>query len=211
MGLLPESGSLLRKGIAMNEKSNRERLIDVGVKLMHRHGYSATGVSEILDKADLPKGSFYHHFANKEDFAAATIERYATREREHAAAVLNDPKVPPLKRLERYFSDLQTTYGQNGVVPGCLLGRFSLDLAAENGQLRKRVAASFDHWQSTIATVLNQAIAQRELPSNTNAEHLAGFLLNSWQGALVRSQAERSDHALETFMHVAFDFLLKPQ
>jgi len=193
----------------MTAKSTRDHLIDVGLDLMHRHGYNATGVSEILKAADVPKGSFYHHFENKEDFAAAALEKYVAREGEHAARVLNDQKTLPLNRLKRYFSDLVKIYGQTGSVPGCMLGRFSLDMAADNAQLRSSISASFDRWQHTIAAAIRLAVAQKELPSETQPELLAGFLLNSWQGALVRSQAERSDAALKTFMHFAFEVLLK--
>jgi TetR/AcrR family transcriptional regulator, transcriptional repressor for nem operon len=197
------------KDISMIAKSTRDHLIDVGLELMHRHGYNATGVAEILKEADVPKGSFYHHFVSKEDFAAAALEKYVAREGEHAAKVLNDEKTLPLKRLRRYFSELVRIYGQSGSIPGCMLGRFSLDMAAENAQLRKRISASFDRWQHRIATAIGQAVALKELPAGTDPESLAGFLLNSWEGALVRSQTEKSDAALETFMHFAFEVLLK--
>ena len=49
---------------------------------------------------------------------------------------------------------------------------------------------------------------KKELVAGTNPESLAGFLLNSWQGALLRSQAEKSNAPLETFMHYMFDELL---
>jgi TetR/AcrR family transcriptional regulator, transcriptional repressor for nem operon len=191
----------------MATKSTREHLIDVGVRLMHEKGYSATGLTDILKAADVPKGSFYHHFASKEDFAAAALERYGMREREHTAAILNDATIPPLKRLRRYFTDLVKIYGQKGAIPGCMMGRFSLDIAAENTLLRKRITGSFDHWQQTIATVIQQAVAQKELPASTDPEPLAGFLLNSWEGALLRSQAEKSDAPLEIFLRYALDGL----
>src|ERR1700733_11286154 len=142
-----------REDICMATKWTRDPLIDVGVALMHQNGYNATGLTDILKAADVPKGSFYHHFASKEDFAAAALERYGMREREHTAAILNDTTIPPLKRLRRYFTDLVKIYGQKGAIPGCMMGRFSLDIAAENPQLRKRISASFDHWQHAIATV----------------------------------------------------------
>jgi TetR/AcrR family transcriptional repressor of nem operon len=183
-------------------------LIDVGLGLMHRDGYNATGLTDILKAADVPKGSFYHYFASKEDFAAAALERYGMREREHAAAVLGDATVSPLKRLRRYFSDLVKIYGQKAAVPGCMMGRFSLEVAAESPQLRKRISATFEHWQQTIATVIRQAVARKELPAGTDAESVAGFLLNSWEGALLRSQADKSNGPLETFMRCAFDGLL---
>jgi TetR/AcrR family transcriptional regulator, transcriptional repressor for nem operon len=195
----------------MAAKSTREHLIDVGLGLMHQNGYNATGLSDILKAADVPKGSFYHHFGSKEDFAAAALERYGMREREHAAAVLNDTTTPPLKRLRRYFSDLMTIYGQKGAIPGCMMGRFSLEIAADSPQLRRRISATFDHWQHTIATVIRQAVAQKELPAGTDPESLAGFLLNSWEGALLRSRADESNAPLETFMRYAFDALLTHQ
>ena len=116
----------------MTTKSTRDHLVDVGLGLMHQHGYSATGLTDILKAADVPKGSFYHHFGSKEDFATAALERYGMREREHAAAVLSDTATPPLKRLRRYFSDLVKIYGQKGAIPGCMMGRFSLEIAEES-------------------------------------------------------------------------------
>jgi TetR/AcrR family transcriptional repressor of nem operon len=193
----------------MAMKSTRDHLIDTGLKLMHQHGYNATGLTEILKAADVPKGSFYHHFGSKEDFAAAALERYTIREAEHAAAVLSDSEVPPLKRLKRYFMDLVKVYGQKGAIPGCMMGRFSLEIAAANPQLRKQISATFTHWQQTIATVIEQAVAQKELPADTDPQSLAGFLLNGWEGALLRSQAEASDSPLEVFMQIAFDQLLR--
>ena len=195
----------------MTAKSTREHLIDVGLGLMHQNGYNTTGLSDILKAADVPKGSFYHHFSSKEDFAAAALERYGMREREHVAAVLNDTTTPPMKRLRRYFSDLVKLYGQKAAIPGCMMGRFSLEIAEENPRLRKRISASFDHWQHSIATVVEQAVAQKELPASPDPESLAGFLLNSWQGALLRSQAAKSDAPLETFMNSIFDGLLKQE
>jgi TetR/AcrR family transcriptional repressor of nem operon len=74
--------------------------------------------------------------------------------------------------------------------------------------LRKRISASFDHWQQTIASVIRQAVEQKELPDGTDPESLAGFLLNSWEGALLRSQAEKSNAPLDTFMCYVFDGVL---
>ncbi len=192
----------------MSAKSTRDHLIDVGLDLMHRHGFNATGLTEILQAADVPKGSFYHFFGSKEEFAVAALERYAAQRAEHSAAALGDATISPRKRLKRYFVDLVKIAGQDGPIPGCLLGRFSLEIAAESPQMRKRISASFARWQHAIAAVLEQAVIQKELPEDTNAEALAGFLLNSWEGALLRSQADKSDAPLEAFVQCVFDGLL---
>lgn len=193
----------------MTDKSTRDHLIDVGLGLMHQNGYNATGLSDILKAADVPKGSFYHHFESKEDFAAAALERYTSHEGEHAIAILRDLRTPPLQRLKRYFSDLVKAHGQKARISGCMMGRFSLEMAAESPRLRKQISTTFVLWQHKIAAAIQEAVERKELPANTDAELLAGFLLNSWEGALLRSQAEKSNAPLKTFMHYVFDVLLK--
>lgn len=192
----------------MTTKSTRDHLIDIGVELMHRHGYNATGLNEILKTAAVTKGSFYHYFGSKEDFAAAALGRYTARAADRSAAVLSDSGVRPLKRLKRYFVEMMKTYGQTGAIPGCMIGRFSLEMATANPPLRKQISTSFANWQRKIAVVIQQAIEQDELSPDTDPESLAGFLLNSWEGALLRSQAEQSDAPLETFVRQTFDVLL---
>ena len=192
----------------MAGKSTRDHLIDVGVELMHQHGYKATGLIEILHAANVPKGSFYHHFSSKEDFAVAALGRYAAREAEHCESILGDAKTPPLKRLKRYFTDLIRIYGQKGSIPGCLMGRFSLEAAEESPLLRQHLSTWFGNWQRGIASVIRQAVEKKDLRVETDPELLAGFLINSWQGALVRSLAEKSDAPLKSFMRYTFDQLL---
>ena len=47
----------------------KQRLIDEGLRLLLEQGYSSVGIQALLDATETPKGSFYHHFKDKEDFA----------------------------------------------------------------------------------------------------------------------------------------------
>lgn len=188
--------------------STREHLVNVGLELMRKQGYGATGLQEILKSADVPKGSFYHHFASKEEFTAAVIERYFALASDFAQQHLMNTRQTPLKRLRRYFEDLIRTAGQTAPLPGCLLGDLSLEVADASPLLQGRLSASFTGWQSTVSQVLREAVESGELPKSTRLESLAGFILNSWEGALLRSQAEKNDAPLKDFIHFVFEDLL---
>ena len=45
----------------------REKIIKISADLFHQYGYNSVGLSTILNKAEVPKGSFYHYFKSKED------------------------------------------------------------------------------------------------------------------------------------------------
>jgi TetR/AcrR family transcriptional repressor of nem operon len=191
-----------------NARPTRDHLIDVGLELMRRHGYGATGLQEILHSAGVPKGSFYHHFDSKEEFTAAVIERYVTLEAEHCREVLGNTRQAPLRRLRRYFEDLIRMAGQSAPIKGCLIGSLSLEVAGASPLLQGCLSSSFTQWQATIAAVLGEAVEKGDLPKSTKPDSLAGFVLNSWEGALLRSQAEKSDASLKDFLRYMFDELL---
>jgi TetR/AcrR family transcriptional regulator, transcriptional repressor for nem operon len=195
-------------GTKMTSSSTRDRLIEVGLELMRKHGYGATGLQEILHAAGVPKGSFYHHFGSKEEFTAAVIERYFTLEAKHVDTVLSNTRQTPLKRLRRYFEELIQMAGQSAPIAGCLLGSLSLEIADASPLLQSCLSFSFTHWQAAIASVVREAVEKGELPQSTKPESLAGFLLNSWEGALLRSQADENDAPLKDFLRFVFDDLL---
>jgi TetR/AcrR family transcriptional repressor of nem operon len=49
---------------------NRENLLNQGVSMLMGQGYHGTGLQEILDAVNIPKGSFYNYFGSKENFGA---------------------------------------------------------------------------------------------------------------------------------------------
>lgn len=195
----------------MNKQPTREHLIDVGLELIRSSGYTATGINQILQAAEVPKGSFYHHFSTKDEFVMEVIRRYATGEQQRAERLLADTSVSPLKRLRRYFKDLIATYGRQGgpMISGCLLGNLSLEVAGQNAEIRGLLKQAFDGWQNALADTIREAIAKKELPKTAVAEDLAALLVNGWEGAQVRAKSEQSDKPLMLFLDNAFNVLLK--
>lgn len=189
--------------------TTREHLLDVGLKQLRSTGYTATGVKEVLDLAQVPKGSFYHYFPSKEAFVVELFEQYALQEGERAERILGDASISPLKRLRVYFEELFSVAGQRGEITGCLVGAMSLEVADHNPKLQAKLQSMYTVWQAGIADVLRQAIKQGELKKSTKPEPLAEFLINSYEGALVRMKGEKSDRPLDNFLHFAFDVLLK--
>jgi TetR/AcrR family transcriptional repressor of nem operon len=189
--------------------NTRDHLLQVGLRRMRSTGYAATGVKEILDDADVPKGSFYHHFASKEAFAKEVLELYVREENERAGKILRNGKGAPLNRLRRYFEELIAVYGPTATVSGCLIGNLSLEMADHSDAIQTVLHQSFSNWQAGIAGVLQEAINRGDLPKSTKPQEVASFLLNSYEGALLRSKADRSGKPLENFLHFAFNVLLK--
>jgi len=193
----------------MDLRNTRDHLLRVGLQRIRSTGYAATGVTEILDEAGVPKGSFYHHFASKEAFAKEVLELYVRGENERARKIFGDGKTAPLKRLRRYFEEMISVYGPTAKISGCLVGNLSLEIADHSDSIQSVLHQSFSSWQTGIAGILQEAIEQGDLAKSNKPQELASFLLNSYEGALLRSKADRSGKPLETFLNFTFNVLLK--
>jgi TetR/AcrR family transcriptional repressor of nem operon len=197
------------KAHEMESLNTRDHLLQVGLRRIRSTGYAATGMKEILDDADVPKGSFYHHFTSKEAFAKEVLELYVRGENERAGRILGDGKTAPLKRLRRYFEEMISIYGPTAEISGCLVGNLSLEMADHSDSIQAVLHQSFSSWQAGIAGILQEAIDRGDLAKSAKPQELAFFLLNSYEGALLRSKADRSSKALETFLYFTFNVLLK--
>jgi TetR/AcrR family transcriptional regulator, transcriptional repressor for nem operon len=95
-------------------RSTKQRLLDVGLAMLLEHGYHGLGIQALLDAARTPKGSFYHHFEDKEDFALQVIDQYMRGVHAGLDECLADKSRPPLERVRRFFELTQQSYKKEG-------------------------------------------------------------------------------------------------
>jgi TetR/AcrR family transcriptional repressor of nem operon len=183
----------------------REQIVEAGLKTLLEKGFNACGVRHITDAAGVPTGSFYNHFASKEALGAEIVERYA-RENSRREA-LRDKTLPPLERLRRHFAGLNQMYADLGYGRGCLLGNFSAELADQSPLIRERLAALSASWTKDIEGAVRDAQADGSVAGRTHPADLAAFLLDAYEGALLRARVEKSGAPLDRFMTIAFDRL----
>jgi TetR/AcrR family transcriptional repressor of nem operon len=177
--------------------------------MIHADGYAGTSIQSIVETASVPKGSFYNFFTSKEEFAAEVIEAYSNRGQERLRTFLLNPDVAPLARLEAYFDDRIEAFRASKYGRGCLLGNFSAEAADQSALIREGLTKHFGAWCDLFATCIAEAQKQREIGDQFPASLLAKFLLNSWEGALLRMRAEKSDTPLLDFKEIVFKKLFE--
>jgi TetR/AcrR family transcriptional repressor of nem operon len=184
----------------------REQIVEAGLKTLLEKGFNACGVRDITDAAGVPTGSFYNHFASKEALGAEIVERYAQENSRRNA--LKDKTLPPLERLRRHFAGLNQMYADLEYGRGCLLGNFSAELADQSPLIRERLAALSASWTKNIEEAVRDAQADGSTWTRTDPADLAAFLLDAYEGALLRARVEKSGAPLDRFMTIAFGQIL---
>lgn len=189
-------------------RDTREALLRAGVELFLEGGYDFVGTNAILERAGVPRGSFYHHFEDKLSFAIATAQFYYEQHLPMLDRMLTDDSMPPLVRLRSYFTDLRSHFRDRKWTGGCLLGLLSQELPDREGRARAALATLFARWRHRLVDCMREAQQQRTLAHDADVEALAAFLIDAWQGALLSMKIQKSGAPLDRFLVLCFDQLL---
>lgn len=179
----------------------RDLILAKGAEVMTRRGYHGAGVQEIVQAAGVPKGSFYHYFASKEDFALQALQQvYQPRLQRYAQALAN-PALSPRQRILGYYAELVEHFArQEKLEYHCFIGSLSFEMAELSPALGAEVDAILQRSADILQRCLEQAQAAGELAADEDCGNLASFIANAWQGALTRLKVSSNTRVLDDFL-----------
>lgn len=179
----------------------RELILAKGAQVMTRRGYHGTGVLEIVQAAGIPKGSFYHYFASKEDFALQALDHLYTPRLERYEAALANTALSPRERILGHYAELVAHFARQACPEyHCFIGSLSFEMAELSQPIGRRVEVILLRSVEVLAACLEQAQDAGEIDPTTDCQALAEFIGNAWEGALLRMKVGRSVVPLDVFL-----------
>jgi TetR/AcrR family transcriptional repressor of nem operon len=191
----------------MARSATKTRLLDIGRCIFSEKGYNHAGIDSILKAADVPKGSFYNYFSSKEDFGLQVIDDIATYYDAEMSRFLDNDSLSNLDRLRGYFGSAIEYLESKNCRNGCLIGTLGQEMADQNEAFRSRLEEIFARWVARFADCLEAAREAGELSADVDPRTFAEFLLNAWQGAVLRAKTSRDTAPLRTFLSMTFDVI----
>ncbi|MDQ0510569.1 TetR/AcrR family transcriptional regulator [Ancylobacter amanitiformis] len=177
----------------------RDRIVAAGRKAMLEQGYEGTGIGPLLASVAVPKGSFYHFFASKEDFAGAVLAAYADHYRQIRQALFADAGLSPMARLERHLAHLEReTMSEEGVA-GCLYGVLALAAPGLGMELRGQLGEVFAAWELDLAVLIGEAQQAGEVDASLDPAETAAYVIDAYEGAVIRARAGDARAAFARF------------
>lgn len=171
--------------------NKRETLIQAAGELFERQGYHASGLSEILETSQAPKGSLYYYFPEgKEQLAEEAVlhigQELAARVR-LGLAQHEDPAAAFAGLLEEIANQVE----RSGYRAGGPLTAIAMETATSNPRLNQACRQAFERIRQEFTARLNAAGF-----SATRSDQLAGLILAIIEGATLLSRTMHSGDPL---------------
>jgi AcrR family transcriptional regulator len=165
--------------MARQERAIRTRrtIVEAAGAVFDEHGYAASTIAMVLERAEVTKGALYFHFPSKESLAQAVLDEQ-----------LSLGAVPPHPCKVQEIVDMTFVFGQrlrtNSLLKGSV--RLTVDQCAPPGVDH---TGPFRQWSEHLVTMLQEARDQGELLSAVEPRETADLLVGAFAGVQLMSRA----------------------
>ena len=190
----------------------REALIQVGIEQISTHGYHGTGIKQILDEVNVPKGSFYNFFASKEAFVAEVIANYS----QDLLQQLDDfiagagKDLTARAQLQSIYEFSLNKVAKSDFKQGCLIGAMSSEIASESQECRVQLKSATRKWVSFFIERINAGQAAGEFRQDVSAKELASVYWATWEGSLIKMKMNNRVQPAKDAMGLMLNVLMAP-
>lgn len=168
----------------------RDRMLTSAVTLFRERGIDATSLADVIERAEAPRGSIYHHFpGGKTQLAEEATRTAGTLMGTLIATTLAQGE--PSEALMAIIGVFRQRLLDSEFQAGCPVAAGALE-GGDFPAAREIAGETFTSWEEIIAA----ALAQRGVPL-ARAESLATTAVTSIEGALLVAKAQRSTRALD--------------
>lgn len=158
-------------------EESRQRLIKCAAELFWKNGYSATGISQILQQTGLPKGSFYFYFKSKDELAVAVTVYYQELLLDHFQSIAQGKDWESFVEEVFNFLSARTTRHNFTGCPYAVMGM-------ETALSKPNIASAFMDGLKKLANLFCDVLLYSGLTQN-HAEVLSERMLSVYQGELL--------------------------
>ena len=185
-----------------------DNILEIGTDLILKNGYNNVGLNKILETANIPKGSFYYYFKNKEDFGLQVIKFYSENSLAFLRSYLKDDSKNPKERIISFFEDMQNVYIEKQFKEGCLQGNCSLELSDMSEAFSNSVANELSKWQDCFEKCIQEGQESNTIKKDESAQDMSDFVLTTWEGSLLRMKSSKNTESITIFINFLKNYIL---
>ena len=161
----------------------REKILEAAADEIHRVGFRAASLSEILSKLGISKGALYHHFPDKLALGYAVLDEcFGKRLQDEWAHALKT--TDPLVGITDLLTVKVNKTCQDSLCCGCPINNLATEMSPVDEGFRERIEEVYKKWHKQIARAILDGQTNGVVRNDIEPSEVAYFVIASIQGAV---------------------------
>lgn len=178
----------------------REKLLMSAFCEIHRQGFQAASIANILQDTHLTKGALYHHFPTKQALGLAVIDEVIKARLEGLIFKPLRESEQPVAALLDIIATIDKKVPSDFVMLGCPLNNLMQEMSALDKIFQERLSGVLGIWQRTVEDALKRGQKQGEIRAEVDYKAAALFIVSAWEGCIGVAKNMQSPKAFSVCM-----------
>lgn len=179
---------------AYKPDETRRQILAAAYGVIHRHGFQAAGLTDILALTGVTKGAMYHHFPNKMALGYAVVDEMVKDYLEDwwLAPLEVEGDDDPLAAIARTIQDNMTGRVPDIHLLGCPLNNLAQEMSPIDGGFRQRVEELYRAWRRRLSRALTRGQHSGRVNATADTDEAATLIVAAIQGAFSQTKSAQS-------------------
>ncbi|MFN7975027.1 MAG: TetR/AcrR family transcriptional regulator [Acidobacteriota bacterium] len=178
----------------------RQVLIDAAFGEIHRKGFQAASVDEILERTGVTKGALYHHFPSKLDLGYAVVEDRLSKALLQYWLLPLQAEPDPIAALLKTIKTAVAGLTDESVCLGCPIANLAQEMSPVDEGFRERIDRLYRVWQDGVAGLIERGKEIGKVRRDVDARSAAIFIVASIAGTRVIAKSAKDKEVVRQCM-----------
>ena len=183
-----------------NPMQTRRAILQAAYENIHRQGYQAAGLSDILAATGVTKGALYHHFPNKAALGYAVVDEVLKAYVETWWLEPIEDTEDPIGVLAGLIDIDVHTDLESLIELGCPLDNLAQEMSAIDDGFRQRIEGLYRLWRKGIESSLRKSQQRGDVLGDVDADQAAVFFIAAVEGGFGQAKAAQSNDVFRDCM-----------
>ncbi|HEU0187164.1 MAG TPA: TetR/AcrR family transcriptional regulator [Gallionellaceae bacterium] len=191
----------------------RDKILHSAFCEIHRQGFQAASIANILQDTGLTKGALYHHFPTKQALGLAVIDEVIAQRLEQLIFRPIRESERPVRALLEVIATINKKVPSDFVMLGCPLNNLMQEMSAIDQLFQQQLGGVLGIWQKTVEDALRRGQQLGEIRKDVDYKAAALFVVSAWEGCIGVAKNMQSPKAFESCMkqlHAYVESLMAP-
>ncbi|MDP2830307.1 MAG: TetR family transcriptional regulator C-terminal domain-containing protein [Sulfuricellaceae bacterium] len=185
----------------------RDKLLQAAFCEIHRQGFQAASIVNILADTGLTKGALYHHFPTKQALGLAVIDEVIRERLECLVFQRLRESEHPAETLLEIIATIGQQRESESILLGCPLNNLMQEMSPLDAAFKDRLNTVLTVWKDTVEDALLRGQEQGVIRADVDCKAVALFVVSAWEGCVGIAKNLQSPEAFGMCMEQLHGFV----